>query len=63
MGDDRDVKTLEQLENGHTGDAIWDAMQRQLQTHGTAPSCLSGCCPHVQRWVMSLPSNVPASWS
>ncbi len=35
MGDAREVKTLEQLENGGTGDAIWDAMQHQLKTYGT----------------------------
>ena len=37
MGDAREVKTLEQLENGGTGDDIWDAMQHQLKTYGIAP--------------------------
>lgn len=35
-GDPREVKTLEQLENGQTRDAIWDAMQQQLKKHGAA---------------------------
>ena len=40
MRDAREVKTLEQLENGGTGDDIWDAMQHQLKTYGTAPLVL-----------------------
>ena len=38
MGDAREVKTLEQLESGGTGDDIWDAMQHQLKIYGAAPS-------------------------
>ena len=38
--DARDVKALEELENGQTGDAIWDAMQHQLKTYGAAPRLL-----------------------
>ncbi len=32
--DAREVKSMEQLEQGQTGDAIWDAMQHQLKTTG-----------------------------
>ncbi len=52
-GDAREIKSLEQLENGTTGDAIWDAMQHQLKTYGTAfafdfPTglCLTSICVH-----------------
>ena len=38
-GDPREVKSLSQLEDGQTGDSIWDAMQHQLKTHGAALSC------------------------
>ncbi|CAL8462237.1 g1768 [Coccomyxa elongata] len=33
-GDAREVKTMQQLEQGTTGDHIWDAMQHQLNTTG-----------------------------
>ncbi|KXZ50650.1 PHR2 protein [Gonium pectorale] len=32
--DPRVIKSLQQLESGTTGDAFWDAAQRQLVTHG-----------------------------
>ena len=32
--DPRDVKTTETLERGRTGDALWDAAQRMLLSHG-----------------------------
>ena len=35
-GDAREIKSLEQLESGTTGDVIWDAMQHQLKTYGAA---------------------------
>ena len=38
-GDQRDIKTLEQLEVGSTGDEIWDALQHQLNKTGGA-ACL-----------------------
>lgn len=34
QGDKRDVKTLKQLEDGTTGDEIWDALQHQLNKTG-----------------------------
>lgn len=33
-GDRRDLKSLEQLEKGTTGDKIWDALQHQLNVTG-----------------------------
>lgn len=33
-GDARELKTMAQLEAGTTGDAIWDAMQHQLNVTG-----------------------------
>ena len=33
-GDVREIKTMDQLEQGTTGDAIWDAMQHQLNQTG-----------------------------
>lgn len=38
-GDERDVKTLEQLEKGATGDQGWDAMQHQLVLTGVSNTC------------------------
>ena len=32
--DQRDVKSIEQLEMGETGDLIWDALQHQLNVTG-----------------------------
>ena len=32
--DQRDVKSVEQLERGETGDLIWDALQHQLNVTG-----------------------------
>ena len=34
QGDKRDIKTLQQLEKGETGDEIWDALQHQLNQTG-----------------------------
>lgn len=42
-GDKRDIKTIQQLEEGNTGDEIWDALQYQLNHTGTA-RLLSTCC-------------------
>ena len=33
-GDKRELKSLEQMEKGETGDAIWDALQYQLNVTG-----------------------------
>ncbi len=33
-GDPREPLTMERLERGHTGDALWDACQRSLLAHG-----------------------------
>jgi deoxyribodipyrimidine photo-lyase len=33
-GDARECKSTQQLEEGTTGDPIWDAMQHQLKTTG-----------------------------
>lgn len=33
-GDKRELKSLEQLEKGTTGDEIWDALQHQLNVTG-----------------------------
>ena len=52
-GDPREVKSLSQLEDGQTGDSIWDAMQHQLKTHGAALLCPQPCVHlpgnHVQQ--------------
>ena len=41
--DKRELKTQEQLEEGTTGDEIWDALQHQLNTTGRLLSCLAMC--------------------
>ena len=42
-GDRRELKTMEQLELGTTGDEIWDALQHQLYKTGpwSARRCLT----------------------
>ena len=42
-GDRRELKTMEQLELGTTGDEIWDALQHQLNKTGlrSARRCLT----------------------
>jgi hypothetical protein len=42
--DSREVKSMQELEEGRTGDAIWDAMQHQLKTTGK-PVCYSWTSP------------------
>ena len=49
-GDAREIKTLEQLESGTTGDAIWDAMQHQLMTNGAL------CFAHLSCACQLLPN-------
>ena len=39
-GDPRELKTMRQLEEGSTGDKMWDALQQQLVATGMQ-------CPHV----------------
>ena len=43
QGDRREIKSQQQLEQGTTGDEIWDALQHQLNTTGAcAGLCLQG---------------------
>ena len=54
MSDAREVKTLEQLENGETGDPIWDAMQHQLKIYGTVALASGRAVPLPSRRGCSL---------
>ena len=38
-GDARECQSMEQLEEGTTGDHIWDAMQHQLKSTGVPTPC------------------------
>ena len=56
-GDKRDCKTIQQLEEGNTGDEIWDALQFQLNQTGVVKEAfrdLGFLCSQINKRIINL---------